>query len=407
LASRAALAWPDDPGPDPVSAIVQRYLSTRDRGRNWPYTALSQLTKDLEATDPPVALVKLAQIPFRLFVSTTTDTYLQRALNVVRFDGRAETLMPPYGLGSKVDLPEGGGQPLSIVFPLLGLANPSADYAVTDEDVLEFVHQFQASGTPRRLLDTLRKSHLLLIGSGFSDWLARFLVRLAKPGRLWTSSSNQLTLFIADRSVTEDPRLLDFLQHPLSDTEVFPTTHAEHFVDELHRRWAARHPLVDSGTGLVVEPPIDDSLRQGGVFLSYCSEDYGPAQRVREALDRAGLDIWFDKRDLQAGDEFQRKIIGQIAKSYFFVAVLSRRSLTREPRFVHLEWREAEVRSKFAAFDLPYALPVAIDEASEQDERFPPFLRRVQWTRAPGGVVPGEFVQTLVNAYRQIQRPSR
>jgi hypothetical protein len=392
--------------PDPTSAVVQHYLSSRTKGRTWPYTALSQLTRDLEGTPVPPSLLKLAELPFGLFVSTTTDTYLERALNEVRFDGRAETLVPRYGLGSKVDLPERAGGSHTVVFPLLGRANPSPDYAITDEDVLEFVHQFQSTGTPRRLLDTLRQSHLLLIGGGFSDWLVRFLVRLAKPERLWASTTSQQTVFVADRCVTEDARLLAFLQHPLSDTEIFQTVHAERFVDELHRRWKLLHPAPGPAVG-TDRPRADTGLRPRGVFLSYCHEDFATAQRIREALDSAGIDVWFDERDVHAGDEFERLIAGQIAKSLFFIAVVSERSLTSEPRFFRFEWHEAEKRSKYAAFDVPYVLPVAIDETSTEDERLPHFLRKVQWTRAPAGDVPRDFIETLIAAYRRVQRSAR
>jgi len=407
LAARAGLSWSPEPGPDPIGVVVQRYLSGGESRRNWPYTALSLLVKDLENSEPPAPFIKLAQIlPFRLFISTTFDTFLVRALNTVRFNGRAETLVPQYGLASTADLPERGLEGRTTLFPLLGLANPLPDYAVTDEDVLEFVYQFQITGMPRRLLDALRQSHLLLIGSGFSDWLVRFLVRLAKPGRLWTSTTNQLTHFVADRVVTEDPGLLAFLQHPLSDTDVFPVSRVDQFVDELHRRWTARSPAAGV-RGLERPLPAVGEARHGGVFLSYASEDFELADRIRKTLDGAGVDVWFDKRDLDAGDEFERKILAQIAKSYFFVAVVSQHSLTSQPRFFRLEWREAETRAKFAAFDLPYVLPILLDDTSPQDERLPLFLRRVQWTRAPGGDLPSEFVDTVVQGYRRFQRPSR
>jgi hypothetical protein len=192
------------------------------------------------------------------------------------------------------------------------------------------------------------------------------------------------------------------LKHPLSDAEIFPVAQAEHFVEELHRRWKEQHPA-----GHVVTPEprrIDTSLPQSGIFLSYCHGDYPIACRICGALDQARLDVWFDNRDLHAGDEFERRIAGQIARSLFFVAVISQHSLSPELRFFHFEWHHAEARSKFAAFDMPYVMPLAIDDTSPDDERLPPFLRRVQWTRAPSGHVPTDFIERLVAAYRRVQR---
>ena len=415
LCERAGLSWTAELETlsDPIGKVVERLLES-PRGRNWPYTALFQLTTDLQdRTEPPEAFAKLAEIPFRLFVSTTSDSYLERAVNAARFGGAPRTVVPPYALGSTADLVERGHAGPVTVFPLLGVANPSPDYAVTDEDVLEFVYQFQAKGTPRGLLDALRQSHLLLIGSGFSDWLTRFLVRLAKPERLWASTTGQLTHFVADAAASGDPDLRAFLQHPLSDTEMFAVDTAAEFVDELHRRWKLRHPVAEperpsairgAAAPSTASPPPALEPAAGGVFLSYAREDYDAACRVRDALDAAGIDVWFDKRGLETGHDYEQRIARQIARSHAFIVVISRTSLTDEPRFFRFEWREAEERSKFVAFDLPYIMPVCIDDTSMDEDRLPQFIRKVHWTRAPGGDVPAAFVRTVVAAYRQFQR---
>jgi hypothetical protein len=366
---------------------------------------VSQLSKELENSEPPASIYKLAQIPFKLLVSTTWDTYLERALNTVRFGGISRTVVPPYGLGSKSDLSDRGGDGPVTVFPLFGRANPSPDYAVTDEDILEFVHQFQVTGTPRRLLETLRQSHLLLIGGCFSDWLTRFLIRVVKTNRLWTSTSAQRTHFFADRTLMNDERLLTFLQHPLSDVEVFPVRNTDDFVDELHSRWSDRHPTTESTRPDVLVTTSRPVATNGGVFVSYASEDFDAAARMCDALDRVGIDVWFDKRDLRTGDDFEREIATQIARSYFFIVVISQHSLTHEPRFFRFEWREAERRGKLVAFDQPYILPVVIDDTPATDERIPTFVRTLQWTRAPAGEVEAGFVEGLVEAYRRVQRP--
>jgi hypothetical protein len=140
------------------------------------------------------------------------------------------------------------------------------------------------------------------------------------------------------------------------------------------------------------------------VFLSYCREDREAAQRIRDALDIAGIDVWFDERNLEAGDEFERLIASQIAKSVFFVAVVSRHWLAAGPRFIRFEWREAESHAKKAPFDVPFVIPVSIDETSPSDERLPALLRRLNWSDAPRGELQRSFIDTLVRNYRAIQR---
>ena len=179
----------------------------------------------------------------------------------------------------------------------------------------------------------------------------------------------------------------------------------EDFVDELHQRWTLRHPASSVKHETVQAPRASSAVSAGGVFLSYASEDYDAAARVCATLDAAGIDVWFDRRDPQAGDEFERTDCRRIARSHFFVAVVSRHSLTMEPRFFRFEWREAEQRAKFAAFDSPFVMPVVIDDTLATDERFPAFVTRVHWTRAPSGDLPTTFVKDIVNSYRRVQSP--
>ena len=41
---------------------------------------------------------------------------------------------------------------------------------------------------------------------------------------------------------------------------------------------------------------------QKAVFLSYASQDAEAARRICEALRKAGIEVWFDQRELRGGD---------------------------------------------------------------------------------------------------------
>jgi hypothetical protein len=162
----------------------------------------------------PEPLSKLARItPLKLFVSTTFDNLLERAINAERFDGRPETRVIAYSYQHPCDLP----CPLqelktATVFQLMGrLSAVAYEYAVTEEDMLEFLHSLQSGGrSPNNLFDELNRNHVVIIGSGFSDWLARFFIRLAKNDRLWMAHG---ATTIADQRALDDSALLDFLRH--------------------------------------------------------------------------------------------------------------------------------------------------------------------------------------------------
>jgi hypothetical protein len=40
----------------------------------------------------------------------------------------------------------------------------------------------------------------------------------------------------------------------------------------------------------------------GAVFLSYASQDAAAAQRICNALQAAGIEVWFDQSELRGGD---------------------------------------------------------------------------------------------------------
>jgi hypothetical protein len=54
-------------------------------------------------------------------------------------------------------------------------------------------------------------------------------------------------------------------------------------------------------TGAAPEPP------RGAIFVSYAEEDLDAAKRLKAGLDSAGLDVWFDKSELQGGDTWSLK----------------------------------------------------------------------------------------------------
>jgi hypothetical protein len=95
-----------------------------------------------------------------------------------------------FSPGSTNDLPVALEQlDRATVFHLFGKLTAVPEYAVTDEDVLEFMHALQSrTSRPERLFDALIKQNLMVIGCPLSDWLGRFFVRIGKKERLVISN---------------------------------------------------------------------------------------------------------------------------------------------------------------------------------------------------------------------------
>ena len=129
------------------------------------------------------------------------------------------------------------------------------------------------------------------------------------------------------------------------------------------------------------------------VFLSYASEDAAAAQRICEALRAAGIEVWFDQSELRGGDAWDAAIRKQIKACKLFIPVISRNTHARGEGYFRLEWKLAVDRSDLMATDLPFLVPVAIDDTPNADPRVPERFCAIQWTRLLGGEASPAFVE--------------
>jgi hypothetical protein len=192
---------------------------------------------------------------------------------------------------------------------------------------------------------------------------------------------------------------VQFLQNFKTRTEFFPQSDPVAFVDELHRRWHAR-----AGSQPAAAAPVElPKMSPGAIFISYASEDRPMAQALRDALDRAGMDVWFDRDRLFVGESFEAKIRRNIDQCSLFIPLLSRSCVTRERRFFRLEWDHAQRVAVTAPASSQFILPVAIDDLPPDHEDLPASFRALHWQRLEGGQPPQQFVELVRGLYRDFQ----
>src|SRR5436309_46881 len=229
------------------------------------YAQIHRLLRNAALT-PAEPLLALAGIPgFDLFVSLTFDSLLSDALGTARGGARGEQIAySPSTVrdlgGPKADL----RQPL--VFHLLGRASASPDFAICDEDLLEFLHGLQdKQRQPKTLFDELRGSHLLFLGCSFGDWFNRFFLRTVRSLEL-SQKRRRWDVLVGD-CIAHDAGLVLFLESFSSDARVVSLTAAD-FTTELARRWHAAHPPA------AVEPKVGEvetagkTVPSGAIFIS-------------------------------------------------------------------------------------------------------------------------------------------
>ncbi|MDQ1241581.1 MAG: hypothetical protein QG550_832 [Pseudomonadota bacterium] len=400
LAARLAVDVTGLTQPLTLNDVVCCYLGQRGR-REEVYTRLRSIMREVQLA-PTMALRQLAQITdFDLFVTTTFDPLLEQALNLERFGGQPTADVIAYAPNRVADLPAERSQlQRPVVYHLLGRLSASPTYVVSDEDMLEFICALQSEHlTPEKLFHELEHNHLLLIGSDFSNWLARLFLRMAKRRRL--SDPRDVGEVFADDHTSKDERLVAFLQQVSVRTRVY--SGAEAFVAELHQRWQQRQttaaPAPVAGTAPQRFLPPSREMPENAIFISYAREDLPAVQRLKAGLDAAGLTTWFDLDRLEGGDDYDRKIHANIARCSFFLPVISATTQRRLEAYFRREWSYAVDRSRNIAEGAVFILPVCIDDTSEAAALVPDKFKSVHISRLPDGEPTPDFLRRLQDLF--------
>jgi hypothetical protein len=360
--------------------VSRRYLS-KSRDVQEIYRSLRVVFRELEPIPIPEALQTLARIPrLKLFVTTTFDVLTERAVDRERFDGQRQTLAFAYAPSDRQDLPpEFGRLGRPAVFHLMGrLSGTPHTFAVTREDTLEFMESLQTR-PPGFLFDKLRDVDLLILGCPLSAWLCRLLAQE-------TPDRDAPVLFVdRGRGTIDAPSVAS----------------AAAFVHELDRRWTEFSPEEESAP-----PSLAASLGApaGAVFVTCVADDRSAGESLREALDRAGVDVILDHDDTPLAPRWEKRLKSALALSSAFVPVVSARSVKADRRFLQGEWVEAILEAGRAAPSGRFVLPVAIDDTARESPAIPREFGDLKWERLPGGKPSSELVKTLIEIQRSYRR---
>jgi hypothetical protein len=393
-----------DPDKLTLNAAVSAHLAKGGK-RPQLYSRVREIM-DTSALEPPLVLQQLAEITdFQLFLTTNFDLLLEKAIDQVRFQGQPNTVTLAYAPKRQpADLPtpiRSLGQPT--VYHLLGVQSTTPTFVLSDEDLLEFIHGLQGgSKRPELLFEELEDQHLLMLGEGFDDWLARLFLRITRSSRgRRLSEDRDVWEFMVEATPNDDADLFKFLRTYSSMTMIYPSGGAEGFVGELHRRWRERHPVREP----VARPRTQARLASDGkdIFLSYASDDVIAAETLKEDLERAGFTVWFDKRRLaeRAGHKWETEISTNIKSCRLFMPLISANTERREDAYFREEWRQAsERRQRQFGTSRAFIMPVVIDD-THGIRNVPTSFSEVQMARLPGGHLTPEFAEQLHDALDQ------
>lgn len=400
LAGDLKLPTADLPEGFDLNDIVSMHLRRRGE-REELYAQIHRMLRNA-ALNPSESLRTLAGIPgFDLFISLTFDSLLADAI------GCAQQISYSPNTVRDLACPKAEiRQP--VVFHLLGRSSASPDYAICDDDLLEFLHAMQdKQRQPKTLFDELRGNHLLILGCSFGDWLARFFLRTARSLEL-SQKRRRWDVLVGDQ-IAHDDKLALFLESFSPDARVVRLNAAQ-FVTELAARWHAAHPVAPQST----EPAVWEggtggrSIPNGSIFISYASEDLDVARGLAEGLLAAGLEVWFDKNALRMGDDWERSIRRGIEQCSLFLPVISRQSLSeknRRDRYLWREWNDADDRTHAMAPGETFIIPVVIDDTRiDRSPLLPDSFKKAQGKDLWDGKITLDVAERLKELVRNFHR---
>jgi len=392
-----------------LDAAVRAFLALRGRDQQERlYRVINDLLAETGA-QPADALLQIAAVtPLNLYISTTFDGLLARAIDHVRHNGEPLTQQLAFAPNQATDAQERNARrpgPEPVVFKLFGEASSVPQYAIHDEDTLEWLRALlsERAQLPEWIAGPLKERPLLLLGCQLPDWIGRFLVRLASRERL---SASKKQIFIVGRGIARHPELASFFTTWCSPTRVqIVEQDAAEFVAELHRRWRLRQPAATPAAGGVAA--VDPRL-PGSIFISYVREDAEAARRVADAIGAIGGDVWFDERRLQPGDRWEAQILGSIRRGIrLFVPLISKQTESRDEGYVFKEWAEAAERAR----GIPgrrFIVPVVIDDDYDGNParytKTPESFRQFHFGVARAGRPDDELLTALKDEIRAMRR---
>lgn len=308
-----------------------------------PYYETTQIMKDLDAKGLEVSdtLKSLLSIDkFKLVLTISLSESVFRVMEEVWGKGKVKNLYYEKHSG-KEDIEDDS---VPTCYHMFGKVNVCPNSFVLSEDnLLEFIGDWMSDGyRPKKLFNLLREKYLLVIGCNYPDWLFRFFFHSMKSS---VRSSSAKTGLVADSKL--DGSLVGFLSR--MSTSIHDD--AEAFIEELVVRYR----------------DFDKEEKSLEVFISYASEDYEQANAVAENFRRLGAGVWFDKVELEPGDEYAKKIRKNIEDCKAFVPILSKNVLDKGRRFYKREWAWAKEEIEWRGTN-KFIYPVRIDDVNLEED---------------------------------------
>lgn len=342
-----------------LAAVAQQYEDTEGFGPS-SLRATAERVFGSRTYYPSPVHHKLASLPFSLILTTCQDSLLIEAL---KNPAGKTPLKQRYHLrGDKRDnpefvLPNSPNSP--VIFHMFGDAEEPSSLVLSENDVLDFLIAVvsERPPLPNSLLRALKRvgQSFLFVGFGIKYWDLRILSKVLLRA---------LELNRSGPAIAAEP-LRDLLQSDLEETILF------------YQR-GTRVELEDSDVGAFLTELSDRLKTKGGfagrvaasgpcprVFISYAREDGDLASRVFDAVQKAHFEPWLDRESLVGGDDWDRRIEGELEASDFTLVLYTPAFCRKTDSYVNKE--VALARHRALKVRGPFIIPLRTSDIAEAD----------------------------------------
>jgi len=353
---------------------------------------------------------------FKLYITTTVDPFLEYSIKKIRYNDDTEKFNNSIIINKLNDLKDLAPEfdkylnkiENPILYYLFGKVNYKPDFVISEEDRLEFMHKILRSNELINLRNQLSDNDIIIIGSLYSNWLARFFIRFLSGTERLSSDKKNITWIVGQNI---DEKLYEFCESPLCNNyEIIKTDNISVFVKDLYEEWkkkaeekgAVKKFSLDNDQ-INYSKPLNSLIPF--VFLSYCREDEIIAKKIHNQLNKNGIQVWFDNKELSPGENFENTIIKKIRKCTLFCPLISENTerLRDERRFFIMETNEALEEKKKANHDKVFVVPI-VTSKNVDTHRIPKELERLNYIYLDdNNDIPENKIKELVSEIRKRQ----
>ena len=384
------------PNGNTLAALAQQYEDTEGFGATT-LRAAAEMVLSSRQYSPSAVHDQLASLPFSLIVTTSQDAMLSQALKAA---GKIPVTQRYHMRGDKRDNPEFAlpGSPASpVVYHLFGSAEEPSSLVLSENDVLDFLIRVvsERPPLPNSLLRALKRvgQSFLFVGFGIRHWDLRVLLKVLLRALELNRSGPAIaaeplnTLLPPDR----DEMILFYQRGTRVEVE---DDDIGTFLTKLSQRLEADGGFVGQAMPLGPRPRV---------FISYAREDGDLASRVFDSLQRAYFEPWLDQESLQGGDDWNKRIEGDLDASDFALVLYTPAFCRKTDSYVNKEValaceRALRVRGSFL-------IPVRTVDLAEADRV--DALRKFDEMELKEAEFDADFAKIISTMKREYQRRNR